>query len=70
MENPNATVYLYDDDVHKALRLRAVASDRSEPDMVNDFMCGDFLARIVDQTNDSISSWCTRWLQRRYEAEF
>jgi plasmid stability protein len=36
MENPKRATVYFAPDVHKALRLRAAASDRSVSDMVND----------------------------------
>ncbi len=36
MDNPKRVTVYFDSDVHKALRLRAAASDRSVSDMVND----------------------------------
>jgi plasmid stability protein len=36
METPKRVTVYFDSDVHKALRLRAAASDRSVSDMVND----------------------------------
>lgn len=36
MENSKRVTVYFDSDVHKALRLRAAASDRSVSDMVND----------------------------------
>ena len=36
MENPKRATVYFAADVHKALRLRAAASDRSVSDMVND----------------------------------
>ena len=36
MENPKRATVYFDADVHKALRLRAAATDQSISDMVND----------------------------------
>ena len=67
-----ATVY-FEADVHRALRLKAAASDRSISDMVNDAVKGAFaedaedLAAFAERKNDKSLSFETfvQGLKRR-----
>ena len=48
MENPKRATVYFAPDVHKALRLRAAASDRSVSDMVNDAVRLSLVEDAVD----------------------
>ena len=55
MENPKRATVYFAADLHKALRLRAAASDRSVSDMVNDAV----RAALAEDASD-LESFATR----------
>ena len=61
MESPKRATIYFDSDVHRALRLRAAASDRSISDMVNDAV----KAALAEDAED-LSAFSAREREKSY----